>query len=277
MIFQVLTVGISLLRNFVLSKVDEDLIKKFDMSSWLRLKPEDERQRIPESHAYAGSIVYNSLLKYVSEKPFEASAELNALHHFEKVKGIRKEEEEIILYSTDTGTGWLCSMILYEYLKANGYTLVSEPVRVEKFGWGPDFIDDALGDLMDKLVKLLVKKKKEGYRVYVNATGGLKPESTFLVISALLSSADAIYYMYQFYNDIGILPIIPLSIRQDYIEYLKKLLDGMNLSYIKDFNVVPDEILKDLEERKLIEIRKDGNVYVRKWARKLIELTDNLR
>ena len=274
MILQVVTVGISLLRNFVFSKYREDIINKYGMNSWIKLRPEDGEQENVMSQAYSGSDVFNALLEYVINDPYSASAELNSFHNFERINGLKKEEQEIALYSTDTGNGWLCSMVLYEYLRKRGYRLLSEPIKVNKFGWGPDFIDDALSDLMDKLVRLIVNKKNAGYRIYINATGGLKPESAFLIISALLSGADSIYYMHQFYGDVAILPIIPLSIRQEYLRYLEYFREGLPVEYYKDFLSIPKEVLIDFEQRKLIEI-KDGRIKLKKWVNVLLDIVKN--
>jgi len=271
MIFQVITVGISVLNNFVQNNVDERLIKKYKMYKWTRLRPDSEEQIIPESHAYAGSEVFDALLNYVKKNPFAASAELNSLHMFEITRGISEDEQEIQLYSTDTGTGWLCTNVLYTYLKGRNYKLTGKPVKVRKFGWGPEFIEDALIELMDKLVRVMIEKKKAGYRVYVNATGGLKPESAFLVVASLLSGVDVIYYAHQVYNDIAILPVLPLSIKSEYIEYLRKLKGGVDYTYLKDVAGVPRDVIADLENKGLIEVYK-GKVRLRKWIEKLLEI-----
>ena len=56
--------------------------------------------------------------------------------------------------------------------------------------------------------------------VFINATPGLKPETTFLAIAGLLVGADVIYYKYQKFNDVVVLLFPPLTVKPSYLEWL---------------------------------------------------------
>ena len=264
-VLQCITVGISLLANFARSEVGQEL----GISEWIKLSPQDPRQQEVEAHAHRGDTVLEGLLEFLKREGERASAEYNALSRFEQVKGLRPDQQEVVLYSTDTGTGWLCAMALYHFFRERGYRLVSEPVRIRRYGWGPDFMGEALLDLVEKLVKLIVRRKREGYRVYVNATGGFKPESAFVVMASLLAGADSVYYIHETFRDIVELPAVPLWIRPEYLEVLEKLVEPVQLHYARNYMGLTEERIRELEERGLVEVAK-GRVAARPWVRSLI-------
>ncbi len=182
----IVSVGTSILANYERLRADE--ARELGVAGWSRASPEDPVQSTVLGHARPESRVFRALLSFVEEDPCRASAELNAFLRYTELSGHAPPEKVgVLLYSSDTGTGYLCARLVYEYLKKKGYRLLTEPIKVEGLGRGPEKLDDALASLMNLVVTRIVEWRKRGARVYVNATGGFKPETTFLVISFLCS------------------------------------------------------------------------------------------
>jgi len=261
--FHIFTVGAAILLNYARSKGDQNLINV------IKSDPLSDDQRRIESKAHRGDSLFEDVLGYVKVNPTRASAELNAFHKFESKKGTLKEDVLINLYSTDTGVGWFCSMILYHYLRDGGY-MVNEPVRVRGFGAGAIIFEEGLFNLLSLFSKVIRSKKKEGAKVYINATGGFKPESAMAVMSAFLFGADAAYYIHEAFRDIVVLYPFPMRLDYDLLRELKKC-DGVQVSSFQGI-MIGDRFysLEDLRVRGLVRV-KDGLVRVRRWVSVLME------
>jgi len=262
------TVGTSILSNFVRSGFRRDLLEKYAdrrVGDWYRLPPQDEEQRFIES-LRRGVDVYDALVDYVDKDPRAASAELNAFYGFMGRWCLPYDAVEVYIYSTDTGTCWLCSRVIHDHLRRMGVK-AQEPIRVK--GWGLEDFERGLANLLDKMAGIISSKKRQGCRVFVNATGGFKPESTFAVLAASLLGADGVYYMHEAFKDIVYIPILPLTVEKSYVKTLKKLGYWMPKRDAEELLRMHGYSLRDLEEMRLIEER-DGKVIVKKWVRKLM-------
>lgn len=71
---------------------------------------------------------------------------------------------------------------------------------------------EGLENLFDKAIYKILKFKEEGKEVYINGNPSLKPETTFLTLAGLLAGADLVYYKYQEFNDVVILPSSTITI-----------------------------------------------------------------
>ncbi len=210
----VIPCGTSVLRNFELSRAGE--ARALGVVGWFRLPPSDPRQEEAWGVARAGggSDVYRALLNYLRGGPESASAELNAFLKYVSLSGHAPPGEVgFLTYSTDTGTGYLCAKLIHEYLVGEGYAaLTPEPVRVEGLGTSEESLDDGLTNLVDKVVGVIRGAVREGVKVYVNATAGFKPETTFLTLAAALAGATAVYYVHEAFRDVVELPLPPLTL-----------------------------------------------------------------
>jgi len=257
------TVGVSILQNFAKSEAG----KSFKGSEgWYRLPPDSPEQQKFISWARRGERVFEEVLRFVDEDPKRASAELNAFYRFESLRG--RGDREVALYATDTGTGLFCARVIKAHLEARGYR-VREPVLVKGFGQGYDFFEEALSSIMDALSKVL---GRGDYRIYLNATGGFKPETTFAVITALLHGVRAIYYIHESFQDVVILPAPPLQIKAEYLERVKQLgVEGKQKYLLTDVWGWSEELLSELIDRQLVEL-KGGKVVPRKWVKPLLSV-----
>jgi len=263
-VFHVVTVGTAILLNFARTFKDE--AEELKISSWGRLPPDHDDQKKAEASAHRGSKVFDRLLEYVNSDPYSASAELNAFYRFTDLYGpSRIEDIEIGLYTTDTGTGYLCGRIVYEHLKSRGY-YVNEPVRVRGFGLGASLFDEALSNLIDKIAGVVKSKKNAGYRVYVNATAGFKPETSFATIISMVMGADKVYYIHESFREVVALPLLPITVKEEFLSLIDRIYPHISLADLKD--IIGYERIKELEERGVIIIR-EGRVEPRPWIRKL--------
>lgn len=260
--FHAILCGTSLLTNF--GKTED--AKKLDMIEWARLNPTDIKQIEIEKLAHKGDKRFDILYEFLTNNPKANSAELNTFIRFCE---LYNAEREALLYCTDTGTGVLCANVIHEYLQNSNYArMVSEPQRLKYFKSSEEF-DDALVDIIERLTKIIINKKRQGFKVHINASGGFKPESTYAVIAALLSGADSIYYRFETFRDLIKLPAIPLKLN---IEEHKRLIEEL-----RDSKKPLDTLLEEGFERDYIDrlkeigfIEMDG-IYVRlrRWLKYL--------
>ncbi len=265
----IISVGTSLLGNFERSK--PDLASKLGVKEWFKASPNDEVQDVALGHARVGDPIFDSLLKFVKEGPEEASAELNAFLKYVRLNShVPPKDVGVLLYSTDTGTCYLCASVISKYLRSKGYYLLSpKPLRIEGLGRCEELFDDALTNLLDKVVTKVAEWSRKDVPVYINATGGFKAETQFLVLAAAVSGAKAAYYIHETFKEVIELPLPPLRIDPRIEELVK---------YVKQYGVMSKSELemkcmelgldpKELEvDRKLIKNNK-----LRKWLLSLIK------
>ncbi|MEM3734682.1 MAG: putative CRISPR-associated protein, partial [Nitrososphaerales archaeon] len=257
----IFTIGVSTLLNFGRSEYGKEFE---DSGNWYRLPPDSPQQQKFISWARRGEKVFDKVLDFVNKDPRRASAELNAYYRFESLRG--KAEREFILYATDTGTGLFCARILKAHLEDKGYR-VREPITLKGFGLGYDFFEEALTSVMDTVAKTV--SKAEG-KVYLNATGGFKPETTFAVIAALLHGVRAVYYVHESFQDVVILPAPPLQIDSKYLERLKQIgVEGKQKYFLTDILNWDEASINELIDRQLIELR-GGKAAPRRWVRPIL-------
>jgi len=264
-----MTVGISVLRNFVTSGFDSKLIEKYDMKKWIFLHPDDAEQQNVESYAYGGNEVFSGIMDYLNSCPEDASAELNAFYKFIALMKQEAKDIEIYMYSTDTGVGKLCSRLIYEHLKEKNF-VVQEPIVIKGLGRGLEFVNEGFVEVVDKVVRIIKSKKKEEKRVYVNATGGFKPEVSFLTIAAMLAGADIIYYTHETFRDVIFLPCLPITVDHNYLEAFKEITNPIPKYQADETFQLKGLDLTELIDRGLVE-EKDGKVALREWVTKLLD------
>jgi putative CRISPR-associated protein (TIGR02619 family) len=213
--FHVISTGTSILQNFV--RNNTEFAKKYRMEDWYRLKPFSQQQKYIEPYIAKGNEVHEALLKYVSENPKKASAELNSFLTFIETYGHRKEDIEFLLYSTDTNNNRLCAQIIYEYLISQDFRAAYEVVVVKDFG--RDF-EAGLVNLMERVIRIIKKKSEQKYRVYINATAGYKLETSFLVIASMLTlkKRPIAYYQHEAFDEPIIVPSLPITVDENLLK-----------------------------------------------------------
>lgn len=207
---------------------------------------------------------------FVKSDPFRASAELNSMRRFLEARGIGG----VYLYHTDTGRGLFCARIIQKVL-VDVYGLNCQLIRVEGFGVS-GFFEEGLVNLLDKLMDKIGELHKAGVNVYLNATGGFKPENAIAVLAASLLDVENIYYIHERFQDVEMIPIFPIVIDPNYIEPLKKLYEDYKLQGFTskgEFERIYGlNMIEDLKNRNLIK-EEDGKLILRKWTKTVIKYT----
>lgn len=262
----VIATGTSILRNFEFRF--RGRAEELGVEGWFRLPPDDPRQDVAWGVARAGrgDEVYRALSDYLRSDPRGASAELNAFLRYVSLSNhVPPGEVGVLVYSTDTGTGYLCARLIHEYLVGEGYAaLTPEPVRVEGLGTSEESLDDGLANLLDKVVSVIREEVAKGVKVYVNATAGFKPETTFLTMAAALAGAAATYYIHEAFREVIELPLPPLTVDPKIKQLISKVgPEGMNVTEYEEtarnLGINPQELL----EKKLLILT--DKVRLRKW------------
>ncbi|GIU72556.1 MAG: CRISPR-associated protein [Candidatus Nitrosocaldaceae archaeon] len=264
--FHAIICGTSLLSNFTnRNRAEAD---RLGITDWYRLEPDDPRQIDAEKCAYKGNPIFDKLYKFLEEDPKKASAELNSFLRFCE---LYHAEREALLYCTDTGTGWLSAYVIYNYLKNNNIKMISEPKKLRYFKSSETF-EDGLIDIIDNMSRIIINKKRQGFKVHINATGGFKPESTFAVIGAFIAGADSVYYRFETFRDLIKLPAIPLRLD---IDRYKRIIDELDTDKSIDSLIDKGFDKAYLDELDAIGIIKiDGvRVKLREWVKKLISMS----
>lgn len=257
----VIPVGTSLLGNF-----QRDFPKRvsgWGFSNWDRWAPDDRRQDLLCSRYKE---VFVELSSYLSSRGFEASAELSPLRRAFDLFGHPPDKTLIMLYSTETCNSRLAMETIAGFLRDRGYHVNEASIRGVR---SSDDFEEGLVEVLDKVVRLIMDWRARGARVFVNATPGYKAESSFLVLASLLAGADVIYYMHESFRDIVILPSIPIEIRREYVELIKRFSEPREQREAEEIAGTPDR-LRELVLRGIV--KSDGYKYItRRWARKLLE------
>lgn len=265
------TVGAAVVANLA-RRGREDLRGVF--SRWLSTPFDDvEGQERIEREAEVGGEIYRYVLGEVNGRPRELSAELNAFYGFLGLRGVSPDDIVVELFSTDTAVGMFCARVIREHLESRNFKTGSI-VRVAGLGLGSMRFEEGLVNLLDVLASSVTRAKKRGWRVYVNATGGFKPETAYAVMSAFLFGADAAYYMHELFRDVVVIYPFPVAVDRELVSELRRV-DGSSLESFSGIKHSKLGFLKleDLEARGLVE-RSGGLVRVKRWVGELLRLLE---
>lgn len=284
------TVGTSILGNveaavgrggFDVSGLPDELVGRLRNRELSRLSPNDPYQEVIRNMAYGGNAFFERVIEFLRSNPSGASAELNTIMGFLgrnlPYKG-SINEVELYFYPTDTGNSQFCASVLREYLERYGEGLmrslglsikpkVNEPIVIKGLGANVEWFREGLLELVDKFARMIVNKRKDGYRVVVNATAGFKPETMYIAMMAQLAGAWRIIYMHESFREVIELPKLPIAVDNRYVDIIKKIGRGVQEYVLRDMGVDVDE----LEDLGLV-VRRDGMVEAREWIVKLLEL-----
>lgn len=270
----VISVGTSILSNYVR---DNDMqARRLGISGWGSLSFDHPDQDRALASAARGTPVFNALYEYVLSNPRRASAELNAFFRAVSLFNHSPPEEVgVYLFSSDTGTGYLCASIALAILRDQRYhTLVRDPVKITGLGRNLLSFEDSLIDLIEKVVIKILEWSKKGIKVYLNLTGGFKPESAYLLLAGALAGARRAYYIHETFNDVVSLSLPKLTIDQKLANLIRKLenpYQTFNMTELEELLRNEELDLNDLRDRGIIQERAPA---FRKYVVKLIkELT----
>jgi putative CRISPR-associated protein (TIGR02619 family) len=256
-------VGTSLLKNSLEDNEVRKEVEGLGLEDWDRLKFNDDRQNVIKENF---DDMKKLLLNFIKSKGESSSAELDSL--FSAMRKFKHKEEEVyvFLYTTNTSNSILAGETIRDYLKEKG--IRSELVTVKTISSEETFYE-GIEDLFDKVVYKILKFKEEGNEVYINATPGLKPETTFISLAGLLAGADVIYYKYQEFNEVVLLPSLPITISPKYLEWLIRFTNqGYTLSERRASELgIPIMVL---ESKGLVEKKGEDAYRLKDWVRKML-------
>ena len=218
------------------------------------------------------------LVDFVAEDPKRYSAELNT---FLRVVGQKDPGRiEVFLVSTRTAAGEICKIVLEDFLKTRGYNLyVGEDIS--GYFWEKEFFDETYAVdafqkdivlLLDRLLYLAKKKKNDGYKVFINPTGGLKAHVIVSALAGFLTGVD-IYYMNEEFRDVVFLPrlfYIPRGREMEVLNLIKSNNGALEIEKIGEF----EEELVRLNLYGLISVTTDKVILLEKGKFWLEELED---
>lgn len=235
-----ISTGNSLISNFQKNGLIDPSKKVSDENFW--------------SEILGNSNLINSILNLLRESPFKYSAELNTF--LRVVDSKSPENIEVYLFGTRTASNEFCRRIIEAYLKEMGYGIYV-PYEVSGYFWEACFDEKAaldefkkgISELIDRLVFIAESKKKEGYKVYFNPTGGLKAHVIATALAAFITECD-IYYMNEEFSQVVFFPKLFYLPKGRELELLKKIIDGKSNI---DFEEYDDELLR-LKSYGFIEI-----------------------
>jgi putative CRISPR-associated protein (TIGR02619 family) len=258
-------VGTSLLKNSLENNEVRKEVEGLHLENWDRLKFNDDRQNVIKENF---DDMKKLLLNFIKSKGESSSAELDSL--FSAMRKFKHKEEEVyvFLYTTNTSNSILAGETIRDYLKEKG--IRSELVTVKTISSEETFYE-GIEDLFDKVVYKILKFKEEGNEVYINATPGLKPETTFISLAGLLAGADVIYYKYQEFNEVILLPSLPIKISPEYLEWLIRFAnEGYTLSERRASELgIP---ISFLESKGLVEKKGEDAYRLKDWVRKMLRI-----
>lgn len=268
-------VGTSLFKNFSSSPEFRGVAEGFGIGEWASMPFSDPRNEYPDGEVcrYTESKdLMDSLLKFVSLDPRRSCAELaGILGIYEDLRARygRIDSITVSLYSTASCTSYLASEVVARHLKSQGMDAVMRVVEAIR---SEEEFDEGLASLVDAVSEDIAEYSRRGYRVYVNATPGFKPEVTFLVLAALLLGASSVYYIHEAFRGAVRLPAIPVHIGKSHLALLEKLAreGGVELSHAYGVMGLTEDYVRELEDRYLAYVDEEV-LKPRKWVVKLLE------
>jgi len=146
----------------------------------------------------------SSFLKTDADKK---SAELNSIMKF----GLDRVQH-VYLLNTDTDEGELCAAAIEAWLKGN--RVLVDRKRIKGFGSGN--FADGLVNLRNAVVDI-IKANYKTHFLYLNCTGGFKPEASMLVLLASIFAIPA-YYIYETSRELVMIPPLPIPVGKNLLK-----------------------------------------------------------
>jgi len=265
-------VGTSLLQNFINNPKWKDFITEFKdlrIEVWPKLSPDDPLNAVPNGYICSivkGHELFDALLEFLRLSPRDACAEANGIYGIRDCYGHSPKDVEIFLYNTRTCNSRLCSSVIEEFLRSEGYLV--QRIEIAALRSVDDF-ELGLIDVLDKVVRLVRKRRSEGIRVYINATPGFKSEVTFLVIASILAGANAVVYIHESFKTPINLPIPPLAVNTELLSGVLKLFKDVaciDTYYVR--RVLGDELVSNMLDLGVLKLKED-KVCIREWIKYL--------
>ena len=260
----IVPVGTSLLASFARSPEGSRVVDEYKIAGWDRLAPDDPKQSIICDRFEE---LKDLLMEYLNLAGETASAELSSLIRAIRGLGCDPSETQVVLYATNTCNSKLAMRVIAEYLRREGFKVRSEIIKTAR---SEDELDEAMMEVVEKVLRETTKMTQKGHQVCVNATPGFKIESAYLTIAALIAGVNCIYYMHEAFKDIVYMPTPPLQIREEYKQAIQKLEKPTPREEAE--RIIEKTMIEELKTRRIIE-EKEGKIKAKPWALEITKLT----
>jgi len=250
-----ITVGNSLIRNYQ-RIIDDPKIKSAGMGDEIW------------SELIKRPLFLKGIYDFLCNNPKENSAELNSFLRYCEQRKIKPQMCEIYLSGTQTASNEIALTTIGKYFKELGCTMYSPPQFPGYFDKPLEMAADefirGITNILDRFIYIASIKKRDGYKVVFNPTGGFKAHVITSALAGFLTGCE-VYYIHEEFKDVIIFPPLFYLPRGDELKVLEILSDKKPKSG-KEFeeliNKYGDEIDR-LEHYGLVEIERDefGKAY----------------
>ncbi|QGA68922.1 putative CRISPR-associated protein [Sulfolobus sp. E11-6] len=241
------------------------------MEGWEYLKFDDPKQ---DKITANSSELKSKLLLFINKKGNSASAEIQSIEQAVEKFGHKPDDTLIFLYSTNSANAQLAAETIQEYFNSKKYE--TQKIVVQSINSEDEF-DKGLADLLDKVASKMIEWKNRGSDIYVNVTTGFKAESIFLALSAFMIGGK-VYYRYETFNDIILLPSPPIIPDQNIVNKLSQILNSSTyiISKSNRYNL-SDEDIENFTKNGILK-EKDKDAYeIREWVKKFIDFANKIK
>jgi len=259
----IVTVGTSIIRNLAHNasrySIPEELAKKYEKWSQATVRSAEDAEA--GSRASRGCAEFEKALEILSGDPYRLSAELNAMRIYLK----EGEVDAVVLLASDSGASEFSAKVLGAYLEAEG-----KKVETRRVGdLGVDF-QGGLLNLIDEVAMVLDRYRREGYRVWINLTGGFKLEAAVLYLVSCLSGigVEKAYYIHEAMKETVEVPVIPVNLDKAFLGIVEKLGEE-EIELDEAYKRIGAELLDVLLRSGLAE-RVGSKVRIRAWVLHLV-------
>jgi putative CRISPR-associated protein (TIGR02619 family) len=149
----------------------------------------------------------------------EASAETTSLKLFinelisARSGSLNEVLKQLKLYfiASNTIVCRACAHALAKFYRDKMRLAVEEPIVIQELTDEAGTFEQGISRMTDRLIQLIRQEKDSGNDVFLNATGGFKPESTYATICGLLNQVEVIYAHEHFREQLARLPSLPVG------------------------------------------------------------------
>lgn len=234
--FHIINVGNSLLSNFQRNKPEISKVQQSDNDFWKR--------------AIDDVNFMEEIFHFLEENPKERSAEMNTF--LRVVEGKEPREIEVYLSGTNTYSNEICVRTIQRYLRAKNFVIYDNPVfpgyflEVKNYDekYAKDEFVRGIAEMVDRFIYLALKKKEEGYEVFMNPTGGLKAHVIACALAGFLVGCK-VYYMNEEFRNVIFMPelfYLPKGREVELLEILSDKKPRSGADYGKIVEKFPDEL-----------------------------------
>ncbi|MEN3039351.1 MAG: putative CRISPR-associated protein [Candidatus Kryptonium sp.] len=248
--FHIINVGNSLLTNFQKVTSEISKVSQADNEFWKKMM-DDSR-------------FLDDIFNFLKSNPKENSAEMNTF--LRVVENVDPKDVEVYLSGTNTHSNEICVVTIQRFLKSEGYGIYNNPTFSGYFFEASIYDDEYAKDefvkgiakMLDTFIYLALEKMKEGYRVFINPTGGFKAHVIACALAGFLTGCE-VYYMNEEFKTVVYLPRLLYLPKGREIDLLNILSDKEPRSGF-DFERIKKEYSDELERLKvygLVEVELD--------------------